>query len=130
VFIHGDLQAGHVFVDDDQVTGAVDWSEASRGDALFDVELDLIRAWRPLRCLTNVRWLAEHGYGPVPGVPRGRRAAIPAVSLHEPAWTSVNAVSGVMTLGCTAEAWPGDALAGAAARLRALAARTAARASD
>jgi hypothetical protein len=35
VFIHGDLQ----------------------------VDRDLIRAWWSLRCLTNVRWLAEHGYG-------------------------------------------------------------------
>ena len=28
-----------------------------------DVGRDLIRAWWSLRCLTNVRWLAEHGYG-------------------------------------------------------------------
>ena len=27
------------------------------------VDLDVIRAWWSLRCLTNVRWLAEHGYG-------------------------------------------------------------------
>jgi hypothetical protein len=27
------------------------------------VDRDLIRAWWSLRCLTNVRWLAEHGYG-------------------------------------------------------------------
>ncbi len=85
VFIHGDLQVNHVFVTGDEVTGVVDWSEASQGDALFDlailtlgheehlgdvvagygtdVDRDLIRAWRSLRCLTNVRWLAEHGYG-------------------------------------------------------------------
>jgi len=85
VFIHGDLQVDHVFVDGDEVTGVVDWSEASQGDALFDVAIltlghqehlgdvvagygtdvdrDLIRAWWSLRCLTNVRWLAEHGYG-------------------------------------------------------------------
>ena len=85
VFIHGDLQVDHVFVDGDEVTGVVDWSEAGQGDALFDlatltlgheehlgdvaagygtgVERDLIRAWWSLRCLTNVRWLAEHGYG-------------------------------------------------------------------
>ena len=37
VFIHGDLQVDHVFVDGDEVTGVVDWSEASQGDALFDV---------------------------------------------------------------------------------------------
>ncbi|MGH3188573.1 MAG: phosphotransferase family protein [Streptosporangiaceae bacterium] len=85
VFIHGDLQVDHVFVDGDEVTGVIDWSEASQGDALFDVAIltlghkehlgdvlagygtdvdrDLIRAWWSLRCLTNVRWLAEHGYG-------------------------------------------------------------------
>jgi hypothetical protein len=75
----------HVFVDGDEVTGVVDWSEGSQGDALFDlailtlghqehlgdviagygtdVDRDLIRAWWSWRCLTNVRWLAEHGYG-------------------------------------------------------------------
>jgi len=85
VFTHGDLQVDHVFVDGDEVTGVVDWSEAGRGDALYDlasltlghqehlgdvaagygtdVDRDLIRAWWSLRCLTNVRWLAEHGYG-------------------------------------------------------------------
>jgi len=85
VFTHGDLQVDHVFVDGDEVTGVLDWSEASQGDALFDVAIltlghaehlgdvlagygidvdrDLIRAWWSLRCLTNVRWLAEHGYG-------------------------------------------------------------------
>lgn len=85
VFIHGDLQVDHVFVAGDEVTGVVDWSEASQGDALFDlatltlghkehlgdvvagygtdVDRDIIRAWWSLRCLTNVRWLAEHGYG-------------------------------------------------------------------
>jgi aminoglycoside phosphotransferase (APT) family kinase protein len=85
VFIHGDLRAAHVFVDGDEVTGVVDWSEASQGDALFDLatltlghhehlgdvvagygadlDRDLIRAWWSTRCLTNVRWLAEHGYG-------------------------------------------------------------------
>src|SRR6201997_459311 len=84
-FVHGDLQVDHVFVDGDEITGVVDWSEASQGDALFDVAIltlghkehlgdvvagygtdvdrDLIRAWWSLRCLTNVRWLAEHGYG-------------------------------------------------------------------
>lgn len=85
VFVHGDLQVDHVFVDGDEVIGVIDWSEASRGDALFDlatltlghpehlgdviagygsdVDHDLIRAWWSLRCLSNVRWLAENGYG-------------------------------------------------------------------
>ena len=29
-----------------------------------DVDRDLIRAWWSLRCLSNVRWLVEHGFGP------------------------------------------------------------------
>jgi Phosphotransferase enzyme family len=37
VFIHRDLQVDHVFVDGDEVTGIIDWSEASEGDALFDL---------------------------------------------------------------------------------------------
>jgi hypothetical protein len=28
-----------------------------------DVDRDLIRAWWSLRCLRNVRWLFEHGFG-------------------------------------------------------------------
>lgn len=85
VFIHGDLQVNHVFVDGDAVTGIIDWSEASRGDALYDlatltlaheerleavitgygtdVDLDLIHAWWAFRSLTVVRWLTENGYG-------------------------------------------------------------------
>jgi aminoglycoside phosphotransferase (APT) family kinase protein len=91
VFIHGDLQVDHVFVAGDEVTGVVDWSEASQGDALFDlatltlghvehlgdvvagygtnVDRDLIRAWWSLRCLLNVRWLVEHGFGPPEEMP-------------------------------------------------------------
>jgi aminoglycoside phosphotransferase len=85
VFIHGDLQVDHVFVAGDEVTGIIDWSEASPGDALFDLatltlghperlddviagygtdlDRDLIRAWWSLRCLSNVRWLVKAGYG-------------------------------------------------------------------
>src|SRR6476469_6508122 len=91
VFVHGDLQVDHVFVADDEVTGVIDWSEASQGDALFDlatltlaheehlddvvagygrdVDRDLIRAWWSLRCLLNVRWLIEHGFGPLEEMP-------------------------------------------------------------
>jgi aminoglycoside phosphotransferase (APT) family kinase protein len=86
VFTHGDLQVAHVFVDGDQITGVIDWSEACQGDALFDlailtlghqehlgdvvagygtgVDLDVIRAWWSLRCLVAVRWLTEHGFDP------------------------------------------------------------------
>jgi aminoglycoside phosphotransferase (APT) family kinase protein len=86
VFTHGDLQVAHVFLDGDQITGVVDWSEAGQGDALFDlailtlgheehlgdvvagygtgVDLDVIRAWWSLRSLLGVRWLIEHGFDP------------------------------------------------------------------
>ncbi|WP_353507520.1 phosphotransferase [Intrasporangium sp.] len=86
MFVHGDLQVAHVFVDGDQITGVVDWSEAGRGDALYDlailtlghpehlddvvagygrdVDLDVIRAWWSQRSLTAIRWLAEHGFDP------------------------------------------------------------------
>jgi len=85
VFIHGDLQITHVFVEDDEVTGIIDWSEASQGDGLYDlatltlaheenlddviagygadVDLDVIRAWWSFRSLIAIRWLAENGYG-------------------------------------------------------------------
>ncbi|MGI5216738.1 phosphotransferase family protein [Nocardia sp. CA-290969] len=86
VFIHGDLQVAHVYVDSDKVTGVLDWSEAAQGDALYDlatltlghsehlgdvvagygaeVDLDMIRAWWSLRSLRGVRWLVEHGFDP------------------------------------------------------------------
>jgi aminoglycoside phosphotransferase (APT) family kinase protein len=86
VFAHGDLQVAHVFVDGEEVTGVIDWSEAGQGDGLYDlasltlghpehltdvvagyggdVDLDVVRAWWSLRCLVAVRWLAEHGFDP------------------------------------------------------------------
>ena len=86
VFIHGDLHIAHVLVDGDRITGVVDWSEASQGDATFDlasltlghpehlsdviagygadVDHDVIRAWWSLRSLTAIRWLVEHGFDP------------------------------------------------------------------
>jgi aminoglycoside phosphotransferase (APT) family kinase protein len=86
VFTHGDLQVDHVFVDGDEITGVIDWSEARQGDALFDlailtlgheehlgdvvagygtdVDLDVIRAWWSLRSLVAARWLIEHGFDP------------------------------------------------------------------
>lgn len=85
-FTHGDLQIAHVFVDDGEVTGIIDWSEAGQGDALYDlatftlgheehlddviagygkdVDLDVIHAWSSLRSLLAVRWLIEHGFDP------------------------------------------------------------------
>jgi aminoglycoside phosphotransferase (APT) family kinase protein len=86
VFTHGDLQITHVFTVGDKVTGVIDWSEAARGDALYDlasltlgheehlgdvvagygtdVDLDVIRAWWSLRSLRAARWLIEHGFDP------------------------------------------------------------------
>ena len=85
-FTHGDLQVDHVFVDGDEVTGVVDWTEAGQGDPLHDlailtrgrrehlgdlvagygreVDLDVVGAWWSLRCLTAIRWLTEHGFDP------------------------------------------------------------------
>ena len=84
VFRHGDLPVAHVFFDGDEITGVVDWSEAGRGDAMYDlatltlghlehlsdvvagygagVDLDVIRAWWSLRSLTAIRWLLERGF--------------------------------------------------------------------
>ncbi len=91
VFTHGDLHSSHVFVDGDEVTGIIDWSEACPGDARFDlatltlaneehlgdvvagygrdVDLDVIRAWWSVRSLLAIRWLAEHGFGPIEEMP-------------------------------------------------------------
>ncbi|GAA3357551.1 hypothetical protein GCM10017744_028580 [Streptomyces antimycoticus] len=33
VFTHGDLKITHLFVDGDEITGIIDWSEAGQGDA-------------------------------------------------------------------------------------------------
>ncbi len=85
-FTHGDLQIAHVFVDGDEVTGVIDWTEAGQGDALYDlasltlghrehlddvldgygtdVDLDVIRGCWSLRSLLAVRWLVEHGFDP------------------------------------------------------------------
>ncbi|TDC00869.1 aminoglycoside phosphotransferase family protein [Nonomuraea longispora] len=86
VFAHGDLQISHVFVDGDEITGVIDWTEAAPGDALYDlavltlgheerlgdviagygapVDVDVIRAWWSLRSLLAIRWLFEHGFDP------------------------------------------------------------------
>lgn len=83
-FTHGDLQIAHVFVDGDEVTGIIDWSEAGQGDALYDlatftlgheehlddvitgygieIDIEVIHGWWSLRSLLIVRWLIEHGF--------------------------------------------------------------------
>ncbi|NUT18755.1 MAG: phosphotransferase [Hamadaea sp.] len=86
VFIHGDLQITHVFVENDAVTGVIDWSEAAQGDAMYDLAVltlgheeclddllggygtdadpDVIRGWWSWRSLVASRWLIEHGFDP------------------------------------------------------------------
>ena len=86
VFAHGDLHVAHVFVDGDEITGVLDWSEAGQGDPMYDlacltlghrehlgdvvagygaeVDADVIRGWWSLRSLTAIRWLLEHGFDP------------------------------------------------------------------
>jgi aminoglycoside phosphotransferase (APT) family kinase protein len=87
VFVHGDLQITHVFVDgDDEITGVIDWSEAAQGDAQHDLatltlgheehladviagygpgaDLDVIRGWWSHHSLVAARWLIEHGFDP------------------------------------------------------------------
>ena len=98
VFIHGDLQIVHVFVDGDEVSGVVDWSEGGQGDAMYDlatltlaheehlddvvagyggdIEIDVIRAYWSLRSLMEIRWLVEHGYGAPATFPAGRGAQL------------------------------------------------------
>ena len=85
-FAHGDLQADHVHVEDDAVTGVLDWSEAGPGDPLRDVatisfghaerlgdlldgygveaDLEVVRGWWCVRSLLGVRWLLQHGFDP------------------------------------------------------------------
>ena len=87
-FTHGDLQVEHVFVDGEGVTGILDWTEAGSGDPMHDlailtlgnrdrlgdlaagygrdvdVDVEVIRAWWSVRCLTAIRWLVEHGFDP------------------------------------------------------------------
>ena len=86
VFVHGDLQPDHIFVDTDEVSGVIDWSEASQGDACYDlavltlghpehlsdvlegygggVDPDVVRAWWSMRGLLAIRWLVDHGFDP------------------------------------------------------------------
>lgn len=86
VFTHGDLQVDHVFVEGEEITGVIDWSEAGQDDPLYDlaimtlgheeqlghvvagygtdVDLDVIRGWWSWRSLVAIRWLVEHGFDP------------------------------------------------------------------
>jgi aminoglycoside phosphotransferase (APT) family kinase protein len=86
VFVHGDLQADHVFGAADMITGVIDWSDAGQGDPLFDlailtighqehlgdviagygsdIDRNVVRAWWSWRSLVAARWLIEHGFDP------------------------------------------------------------------
>lgn len=86
VFIHGDLQPDHIFVENEEVSGVIDWSEASQGDACYDlavltlghpehlgdvlagygggVDVNVVRAWWSMRGLLAIRWLVDHGFDP------------------------------------------------------------------
>ena len=112
VFTHGDLQVTHVFVDGDEITGVIDWSEASQGDALFDLAIltlgheehldDVIAGYgtdvdldRDPRVVVPAKPaggpLADRArLRPIHARLRVRRAEIPAVRLRDP--TATNAV--------------------------------------
>jgi len=87
VFVHA---VNDLFVEGNEITGVLDWSEAGPGDALYDlatltlgheehvgdvvagyggdVDLKVVRGWWSLRCLRGIRWLTEHGFDPyLPG---------------------------------------------------------------
>ncbi|GAA3697288.1 hypothetical protein GCM10022420_099010 [Streptomyces iranensis] len=100
---HGDLKITHVFIDGDEITGIIDWSEAGRGDALFDLAtLTLGRPRRRRRRLWHRRRprhdprvvvvakpagsaLAGRAQGFAPYAPGcGRRVELPAVRLRGP----------------------------------------------
>ena len=105
VFIHGDLQVAHVFVDGDEVTGVLDWSEAAQGDALYDlatltlghpehlgdvvagygtdVDLDVIHGWWSLRSLTASAGWSSTASTRRAGL-RDRPAESPALRLTNP----------------------------------------------
>src|SRR5438132_7789519 len=105
VFTHGDLQIAHVFVDADEITGVIDWSEAGQGDALYDLASltlgheehlgDVVAGYGTdvdLDVIPRVVVVAKPGGGPLADRARlrpilarlrVRRAEIPAVRLHE-----------------------------------------------
>ena len=106
VFTHGDLQIAHVFVDGDEITGVIDWSDAGQGDALFDLAIltlgheehlgDVVAGYGTdvdLDVIRSVVVVAKPGGGPLADRARlrpvlaglrVRRAEIPAVRLHWP----------------------------------------------
>ncbi|MDH5236770.1 MAG: aminoglycoside phosphotransferase family protein [Acidimicrobiia bacterium] len=93
LLVHGDCQPDHFLLDDDRrnVTGIIDFGDAGLGDPLWDLAVltvdhperlpDVLDGYQPnerlaaraerelpayhaLRCLTDIRWLREHGFDP------------------------------------------------------------------
>jgi len=84
VFVHGDFQPAHVFIDAGDVVGILDWSSAGAGDPLIDlapltvghrefssmvlegygadVDLDALRGFWTLCRMNSVRFMVEHGF--------------------------------------------------------------------
>lgn len=84
VFTHGDLQAEHFIIDDGEVAGVIDWSEAGPGDPLRDIasltqghheyldavlagygkdiDRDVISGYWALGKLNGVRFMTSHGF--------------------------------------------------------------------
>ena len=106
VFTHGDLQIAHVFVDGDEITGVIDWTEAAPGRCpVRPRHPDARTPGAPRRRHRRLRHrrrprrdprvvvVAKPAGDPLAGRARlrpvlarlrGRRAEIPAVRLHEP----------------------------------------------
>ncbi|HET9022057.1 MAG TPA: phosphotransferase [Ornithinibacter sp.] len=94
-------QCDHLFVDGDEVSGVLDWSEAGQGDAMFDLAIRRsdtqntsstssqdtepvsTSTWSaragPCEASRAIRWLIDHGFGPFSSGMRGRRAPISEV---------------------------------------------------
>jgi aminoglycoside phosphotransferase (APT) family kinase protein len=84
-FLHGDMQAAHIFIgDDNEVVGVIDWADSAFGDPLADISVltvghpefldavidgygspvdrSVVAAYQTVRRLWSVRWMVEHGY--------------------------------------------------------------------
>lgn len=69
VLVHGDLGAEHVFVDGDEITGVIDWSDAVLGDPALDLGL-VLRDLGPAAGEVAVARFASHGLGTEGVLPR------------------------------------------------------------
>ena len=127
MFTHGDLQITHVFVDGDEITGVIDWSEAGQGDALYDlatltlgheehlgdvvagygtdVDLDVIRAWWSLRSLRGGPLADRARLRPVLARLRVRRAEIPAVRKTRQPVGDIGSRLGLLATDGSARCW-------------------------